>query len=156
MNEYAKASLTPITVPSGFISGTAEIDDTVMYQVISLNGKIDWLGGNGRPDLAAGHIIIAGQYKSESTQLVSDSNICVKQAHAHQFRIRVWAIPPWLLRFVCFCDSSFDFNGERHQQGWMVCFINKYVLQFKHACSCFALCVEVAQIAAQGRITSIS
>ena len=26
---------------------------------------------------------------------------------------------------VCFCDSSFDHNGGRHQQGWIIGFTNK-------------------------------
>ena len=65
MNEYAKNKMSVIEIPRGFLSQTVEINDAHMSQVISVNGKIGWLGGNGRPDLAAGHSIIAGQYKDK-------------------------------------------------------------------------------------------
>ena len=38
-----------------------------MSEIISLNGRICWLGGKGRPDLAAGHSIIAEQYEDTMT-----------------------------------------------------------------------------------------
>ena len=91
-----------------------------MGKVQQCNGKIGWLGSNGRPDVAAGHSIIAGQYKDKSPQLISDCNLCVKQAHAHSVKIRIWSIAPKDLRLVTFCDSAFDPKGERHQQGWIV------------------------------------
>ena len=116
--------MAPIEVPRGFIGQTAEIDDATMSKVMSCNGQIGWLGGNGRPDLAAGHSIIAGGYKDKSPALVTDCNGCVKQAKAHKVRLRIWPIPYADLRLATFCDSSFDFKGVRHQQGWICTFTN--------------------------------
>ena len=104
-----------------------ELDESYMSQVMTVNGKIGWIGGNGRPDLAAGHSIIAGDYRTKSPQLVALCNRCVKQANEHKIELTVWPIPLAELRFVGFCDSSFDFKGERHQQGWINGFTNKYL-----------------------------
>jgi len=128
MNEYA-AKMQPIQVPRGYMSQTTEITDEIMSQVMSCNGQIGWIGGNGRPDLAAGHSIIAGQYKDRKPQLVADCNQCVKQAREHILTLRIWHIPVRDLRFVSFCDSSFDFGGIRHQQGWLTGFTNKNLNQ---------------------------
>ena len=73
MNEYA-TKLELVDVPRGYISQNKEIDDQVMSQVVSCNGKLGWLGSNGRPDLAAGHSIIAGQYKHKSCDLITMCN----------------------------------------------------------------------------------
>ena len=126
MLEYAK-SMTEISVPRGFHTHVKEIDDKVLSQVVSVNGKIGWIGGNGRPDLAAGHSIIAGQYKLRSPDLVSQCNQCVRQAKDHEVRLRVHHIPLDDIRFVTFVDSSFDQSGVRHQQGWIVGFTNQYL-----------------------------
>ena len=75
MIEYA-SKMHAISTERGYLSSVAEIDDKKMGEVISVNGKIGWLGGNGRPDLAAGHSIIAGGYKHKSPQLISDCNLC--------------------------------------------------------------------------------
>ena len=98
-----------------------------MSDVVTANGQIGWIGGNGRPDLAAEHSIAAGSYKHRKPQLVTDCNACVKQAKEHKVRIRVWPIEPKDIRFVGFCDSSFDFSGERHQQGWLVGLTNLFL-----------------------------
>jgi hypothetical protein len=116
-----------IDIPRGFKTHTTELSDDYMSQVMSSNGKIGWIGGNGRPDLAAGHSIIAGQYKDKSPQLITDCNQCVKQALDHRIVIKVWSIPLNDIRFVGFCDSSFDFSGFRHQQGWIVGFTNTFL-----------------------------
>ena len=47
--------------------------------------------------------------------------------------MKVWVIPIIDLRLVVFCDSSFDFKGERHQQGWIGGFTNKHVNQNQRA-----------------------
>ena len=39
----------------------------------------------------------------------------------------VWAIPAPEVRMVTFCDSAFDPQGKRHQQGWIVGTTNKYL-----------------------------
>ena len=101
MNEYAK-KMKPVNVPRGYLTNTTEVDDTVMGHVVTANGQIGWIGGIGRPDLAAGHSIIAGAYKYRKPQLVSDCNACVKQAKDHPVRLRVWPIEPKDIRFVGF------------------------------------------------------
>ena len=78
MNEYADPHMHPINIPRGFLTHTKELDDERMSEVVSCNGKIGWIGTNGRPDLAAGHSIIAGDYKHKSPQLISSCNDCVK------------------------------------------------------------------------------
>ena len=119
MQEYTDKDLQYIDVPRGFLSQTGEIDDVHMSAVISSNGRIGWLGGNGRPDVAAAHSIIAGEYKNKSPQLVKMCNDAVKQAKDHNIELIIWPIPWWELRFVGFADSSFDPKGIRHQHGWI-------------------------------------
>ena len=63
MNEYAE-TMSTIDVPRGFMSHTKELDEGRISEVVSCNGKIGWIGGNGRPDLAAGHSIIAGNLRT--------------------------------------------------------------------------------------------
>ena len=133
MKEYTKAKMSIIEIPRGFLSNTTELDDAHMSKVISANGKIGWLGGNGRPDLAAGHSIIASQVKDKLPDLITQCNTCTKQAFEHDVELRVWSIPHRELRMVAFCDSSFDFKGERHQQGWIVGFTNQHLNQNKRA-----------------------
>jgi len=124
MIEYAD-KMELIEVPRGYITQTEQIGPEMLTRVKGSNGQIGWLGGNGRPDLAAGHSIIAGGYKDESPLLIGQCNQCVKQAQAHKIAIRVWSIPIQDLRLVTFCDSSFDFKGERHQQGWLTGYTNR-------------------------------
>ena len=92
-----------------------------------------WLGNNGRPDLAAAHSIIAGGYKDRSNTRISNCKAIVKQANEVQYAIRTWVIPLSSIRFVTFADSSFDFQGERHQQGWRVGFTNRFLNQNRRA-----------------------
>ena len=82
MEEYVNSKLSLIDTPRGFMSETTELDDTFMNKVVSLSGKIGWLGSNGRPDAAAGHSIIAGEYKHKSPQLITMCNQVVKQCKA--------------------------------------------------------------------------
>ena len=133
MNEYVDNEMSVIDIPRGFKTHTKELSDDYMSQVMSSNGKIGWIGGNGRPDLAAGHSIIAGQYKDKSPQLITDCNQCVQQARDHRIVIKVWSIPLKDIRFVGFCDSSFDFSGVRHQQGWIVGFTNRHLNENRRA-----------------------
>ena len=127
MKEYAAKDMLYIDVPRGFATSTTEIPDAVMSKVVSSNGKIGWIGGNGRPDLAAGHSIIAGEYKDKSPNLVASCNQCVKQAKENPIELIVWPIAVADLRLVSFCDSSFDFKGIRHQQGWITGFTNQFL-----------------------------
>ena len=66
MNEYTKDKLRDIEVPRGFLTNTEEISETYLKKVGTCNGQVGWLGGNGRPDIAAGHSIIAGKLKDKS------------------------------------------------------------------------------------------
>jgi len=132
MNEYAE-TMEIINIPRGFMTHTKELSEEYASKVLSCNGQIGWIGGNGRPDLAAGHSIIAGTFKDKSPQLVADCNQCVKQAKEHKIVMKIWSIPPADLRCVTFADSSFDFKGVRHQQGWIVGFTNKFLNQNRRA-----------------------
>ena len=67
-----------IDKPRGFYTHTKEIDDPTLSEVVTSNGKIGWIGTNGRPDVAAAQSIIAGGYKDKSPQLVKDCNDAVK------------------------------------------------------------------------------
>ena len=82
MNEYVD-KLKLIEVPRGFMTHVEEISESDMSQVMTVNGKIGWLSGTGRPDLAAGHSIIAGEYKNKSPQLVASCNQGVKLSLIH-------------------------------------------------------------------------
>ena len=64
MQEYVQDHMKPITLSKGFLSKNPVLDDAYMAQVVSTNGKIGWLGGNGRPDLAAGFSIVSGNYRN--------------------------------------------------------------------------------------------
>ena len=100
-----------IETPRGFLSNTKELDDNSMNKVISANGQIGWLGSNGRPDCAAAHSIIAGEYKNKSPQLITWCNQTIKQCRSTQVKHRFWRIKLGDLRFVVFTDSSFDPKG---------------------------------------------
>eukprot|EP00973_Karenia_brevis_P061286 8524449-Karenia_brevis.AAC.1 len=39
----------------------------------------------------------------------------------------VWPIKPRDIRLVSFVDSSFDFKGERHQQGWIIDYTDPFL-----------------------------
>ena len=54
MDDYSQDKLKSIDVPRGFMSNTAELDQSMLDKVGTCNGQIGWLGGNGRPDVAAG------------------------------------------------------------------------------------------------------
>ena len=84
-----------------------------MQQVSTCNGQIGWLGGNGKPDIAAGHSLIASEVKDKKPSLITDCNLCVKQAKSHNYRLKVWAIPAPEIRMVTFADSAFDPQGKR-------------------------------------------
>ena len=125
MEEYVEKTLQSIDYPRGLLSNTKELDDAHLAAVVSCNGKIGWLSSNGRPDLAAGHSIIAGEYKHKLPSLITSCNACVKQAKTNRVEHHAWSIPPDDLRLVAWCDSSFDPKGERHQQGWIIGFTNR-------------------------------
>ena len=127
MNEYAKNNMKVIDKPRGFYSNTKEIDDPTLSEVVTSNGKIGWIGTNGRPDVAAAHSIIAGGYKDKSPQLVKDCNDAVLHCQREPIEIKIWPIPPEDIRFVAWCDSSFDNNNVRHQIGWLDGVTTKYL-----------------------------
>ena len=80
MDDYADKHMKIIEAPRGLLSSTDDLSDGMMSQVETCNGQIGWLGGNGRPDVAAGHSIIASKVKDRQPELVKLCNVCVKQA----------------------------------------------------------------------------
>ena len=128
MNEYSHNKLQPIECPRGTITKTeGDLPETQLQLVSTCNGQIGWLGGNGKPDIACGHSLIASEFKDKKPSLITDCNMCVKQARAHDYRLKIWPIPISDLRMVTFCDSAFNPQGVRHQQGWIVCITNQYL-----------------------------
>ena len=85
--------MKPIMVARGFATHAKEIDNSQLSQVMSVNGKIGWLGGNGRPDIAAGHSIIPGGYKTMAPDLIAQCKQSAKQALEKSYSIKVWPIP---------------------------------------------------------------
>eukprot|EP00973_Karenia_brevis_P052666 7317811-Karenia_brevis.AAC.1 len=88
MEAYVDEKLALIEAPGGFLSNTEEWDETWMNKI----------GSNGRPDAAAGHTIIAGEYKHKSPQLIAMCNQVVKQCKGMKVHHRVWHIKPWDIR----------------------------------------------------------
>ena len=86
MQEYADDKLKMLEPPRGLITTTKELDDKWIGQILACNGKIGWLGSNGRPDIAAGHSIIAGKVKDKSPELITLCNQVVKQVKRPKFR----------------------------------------------------------------------
>eukprot|EP00973_Karenia_brevis_P069600 9677909-Karenia_brevis.AAC.1 len=70
------------------MTSTKELDETCMNKVVWSNGQIGWIGSNGRPDAAAGHSIIAGEYKHKSPQLIIMCNQVVKQCKSNKVQHR--------------------------------------------------------------------
>ena len=114
MDDYASKHMKAIEAPRGLLSSTEDLSDDMMSQVETCNGQIGWLGGNGRPDVAAGHSIIASKVKERKPELIKLCNVCVKQAQSHSIKLKVWPIKPKDLRIVVFADSAFDPQGIRH------------------------------------------
>ena len=69
MQEYVEEHMIPLEFPRGYLSQATELSDEYMAKVVSLNGKFGWLGSNGRPDMAAGHSIIAGMFNFNEAQM---------------------------------------------------------------------------------------
>ena len=73
MNEYARDKLQPIECPRGTITKTeGNLSTELMQYVGTCNGQIGWLGGNGKPDIAAGHSLIASEIKNMKPSLITD------------------------------------------------------------------------------------
>eukprot|EP00973_Karenia_brevis_P001494 203190-Karenia_brevis.AAC.1 len=98
MEAYVEKKLALIDTPRGFLSNTEELDETWIIQVVSSNSQIGWIGNNGHPDAAAGHSIIAGEYKHKSPQLITMCNQVVKQCKGTKVHHRVWVIKPQDIR----------------------------------------------------------
>eukprot|EP00973_Karenia_brevis_P022882 3149639-Karenia_brevis.AAC.1 len=54
-------------------------------------------------------------------------NQVVKQCKGTVVHHRVWPIGRKDIRLVAVVDSSFDFKGERHQQGWIIGYTNPFL-----------------------------
>ena len=122
-------------VPRGTITKTeGELPEEHLQLIGTCNGQIGWLGNNGKPDIAAGSSLIASNKKEKKPSLITDCNMCVKQAQSHRYRIKVWPIPHKDIRMATFCDSAYDPKNIRHQQGWIVCVTNIYFSLSKHQC----------------------
>ena len=66
MNEYAQNKLQPIECPRGTITKTqGDLREEQLQLISTCNGQIVWLGGNGKPDIAAGHSLIASEFKEK-------------------------------------------------------------------------------------------
>ena len=77
MNDYTNKHLKAIDAPRGLLSSTEDLSESWIKEVETCNGQIGWLGGNGRPDVAAGHSIIASKVKDRQPELVELCNVCV-------------------------------------------------------------------------------
>ena len=86
--EYV-SKMVKIDIPRGFTSTTEKLDEATMSKVEAVNGQIGWLGGSGRPDLAAAQSIIPGCYKDASPDLVSLCNSCVQSAKEVNVALRI-------------------------------------------------------------------
>ena len=94
MDDYTDKHMKIIECPRGLLSSVEDLSDSMMSQVETCNGQIGWLGGNGRPDVAAGHSIIASKVKDRQPELVKLCNVCVKQAQSHSVKMKIWHIKP--------------------------------------------------------------
>ena len=85
-----------------------------------VNGGIQWLASNGRPELAGAASIIPRGFPEPDASLIADLNHVVKTAQDIDYEIKIWPIPVRDRRYLAFFDASFDSAGKRNQLGRIV------------------------------------
>ena len=122
MKEYAK-TLKPIKIGRKLKSSDGKPVSLVPGELTvcrGVNGGVQWLASNGRPELAAAASIIPRGFTEPDASLIADLNHVVKTAQDIEYEIKIWPIPVKDRRYIAFFDASFDSAGKRNQLGRII------------------------------------
>ena len=105
---------------------TAVLDKKEISVLRAINGSLNWLSGQSRPDLAAQTSLSQQAFPSPTVHHLCEANNVVRRAKQHSdLSISFLPIPAAELGLVCHSDAAFANVGDYTQAGFIIGFTSK-------------------------------
>eukprot|EP00435_Cladocopium_sp_Y103_P071090 s130_g36.t1 len=116
--------LRPASLPKGRkMHRTASLDSKEISVLRGINGSLNWLSSQTRPDLSAQTSISQQSFPNPTVHHLLEANNIIKRAQQFSdLTITFKDIPVSKLRFCCHSDAAFANLGEHTQAGYVIGF----------------------------------
>ena len=125
--------LRPTNIPKG-AKPDQSLNAFQIKQLRGINGSLNWLSSQGRPDLAAQTSISQQAFPNPKIYHLRNANNVVRRAKMHRdLAIKFEPIKPETLTLICHSDAAFANMGQHTQAGYIIAFTSKQ-MQDGHVC----------------------
>ena len=122
-------SLRPANIPKGANSET-KLHDGQVKVLRAINGSLNWLASQSRPDLAAQTSMSQQAFPNPIIRNLRDANNAVRRAKQHKdLEISFQSIKPENLRICCHSDAAWANLGHHTQAGFILAFTDETLNQ---------------------------
>ena len=117
--------LKPAHIPKG-TPAQQTLNPYQIKQLRGINGSLNWLSTQGRPDLAAQTSLSQQAFPNPKISHLRHANNVVRRARMHRdLKITFEPIAPDKLTLVCHSDAAFANVGQHTQAGHIIAFCSK-------------------------------
>ena len=118
-------SLRPATIPKGASNDTL-LHEGQIKVLRAINGGLNWLASQSRPDLAVQTSISQQSFPRPTIRNLRDANNAIRRARQHKdLEITFQCIPPENLRICGHSDAAWANRGDHTQAGYILGFTDK-------------------------------
>eukprot|EP00435_Cladocopium_sp_Y103_P012259 s60_g3.t1 len=116
--------LKPAYIPTARRSHrTATLNSKEVSVLRAINGSLNWLAGQTRPDLSSQTSLSQQAFPAPTVHHLCEANNVIRRAKQHkELGIRFLPIEPSKLRLVCHADAAFANVGAYTQAGYVIGF----------------------------------
>ena len=118
-------TLKGATIPKG-TKNEALLKENQVRQLRGINGSLNWLSSQTRPDLAVQPSLSQQCFPNPKVKNLRDANNAVRRAKQHRdLQITFKNVPPPKLALCCHFDAAWANVGNHTQAGYIVAFVNR-------------------------------
>ena len=117
--------LRPAAIPKS-ASNDDKLSDSQIRILRAINGSLNWLASQSRPDLAVQTSLSQQAFPHPTIRNLSDANNAIRRAKQHKdLQIQFKPIKPHRLRVCCHSDAAFANVGVHTQAGYILSFVDQ-------------------------------
>ena len=126
MSSFAE-NMRPANIKKG-TPADQKLNPFQIKQLRGINGSLNWLASQGRPDLSAQTNLSQQSFPDPKIRHLRNANNVVRRARMyHDLTINFQPISPAALTVVCHSDAAFANVGSHTQAGFMIAFTEKHL-----------------------------
>ena len=119
--------LRSATLPRG-VNGGAALNEGQIRLLRGINGSLNWLSSQSRPDLAVQTSLSQQCFPKPKVKHLRNANNAIRRAKQHKdLQITFKSVPPNKLGLCCHSDAAWANVGEHTQAGFIIAFVNQDV-----------------------------